>query len=136
MKTQQFTMSAFIIGIALLTLFLLIRGRPATAQSGGTTERVSIASDGTQGNESSSKVSISYCEIKSTSALTEPSPKILSSSLITSLGELCCFTPAESSVVEACLVFPGILQHKKDRCGFESHQTPKGGKSADPTLPR
>lgn len=59
MKTRRFTAFALFTSIALLTLPLLAGLTPATAQVTGTTERVSVASDGTQGNWNSYYPSIS-----------------------------------------------------------------------------
>lgn len=59
MKVQRFTLFAPLASVVLLATVLAINGKFATAQSNGTTERVSIASDGTQGNQGSYWPSIS-----------------------------------------------------------------------------
>ncbi|MBE7473609.1 MAG: hypothetical protein DPW09_38625 [Anaerolineae bacterium] len=59
MKRRRLTLSGLLIGLVFLSFLLPIKNIPATAQGNGTTERVSVASDGSQGNQTSYWPSIS-----------------------------------------------------------------------------
>ncbi len=59
MKTRRLNVFVLLMSIALLVFLLSVGSVPATAQGLGTTERVSVASDGTQGNRGSVEPSIS-----------------------------------------------------------------------------
>jgi Tol biopolymer transport system component len=59
MKARPLILFAFVVSIAWLALLLRAGGQPMLAQGTGNTERVSIASDGTEANNLSNRPWIS-----------------------------------------------------------------------------